>query len=82
MTTDFRFQQVNALNEGTESNNSISIPMLTAMDEDDVSNTKEPDYQFYISYDFYSRDNPHFHRKDLYGFHQGKVQMLSPKQVF
>lgn len=82
MTTDFRFQQVNALNEGTESNNSISIPMLTAMDDDDVSNTKEPDYQFYISYDFYSRDNPHFHRKDLYGFHQGKVQILSPKQVF
>ncbi|XP_029665987.1 laccase-1-like isoform X4 [Formica exsecta] len=64
--------QVNALNEGTESNNSISIPMLTAMDDDDVSNTKEPDYQFYISYDFYAKDNPHFHRKNLYGFHQVK----------
>jgi len=48
------------------------MPMLNAMDNDDVSNTREPDYQFYISYDFYGKDNPHFHRKNLYGFHQGK----------
>ncbi|XP_072743518.1 uncharacterized protein [Anoplolepis gracilipes] len=74
--------QVNALNEGTESNNSISIPMLTAMDDDDVSNIKEPNYQFYISYDFYMKDNPHFHRNNLYGFHQVKdvkQRLLTPQ---
>ncbi|XP_029167358.1 laccase-1-like isoform X1 [Nylanderia fulva] len=64
--------QVNALNEGTETNSSISIPMLIAMDDDDASNTKEPDYQFYISYDLYQKDNPHFHRKGLYGYWQVK----------
>ncbi|XP_011062898.1 PREDICTED: laccase-5-like isoform X2 [Acromyrmex echinatior] len=71
--------QVNALNEGTESNNSISMPMLNAMDDDDVSNIREPDYQFYISYDFYGKDNPNFHRKDLYGFHQVKPQTFTPQ---
>ncbi|XP_011135308.1 laccase-1 isoform X1 [Harpegnathos saltator] len=64
--------QVNALNEGTESNNSISMPMLNAMDPDDISTSREPDYQFYISYDFYGKDNPIFHRKNLYGFYQVK----------
>ncbi|KYQ58207.1 Laccase-4, partial [Trachymyrmex zeteki] len=71
--------QVNALNEGTESNNSISMPMLNAMDGDDISNTREPDYQFYISYDFYEKDNPYFHRKDLYSFRQVKQQVFTPQ---
>jgi len=48
------------------------MPMLNAMDDDDISNIREPDYQFYISYDFYGKDNPNFHRKNLYGFRQGK----------
>ncbi|XP_018402155.1 PREDICTED: laccase-4-like [Cyphomyrmex costatus] len=71
--------QVNALNEGTESNNSISMPMLDAMDDDDVSNTRNPDYQFYISYDFYKKDNPYFHRKNLYDFRQVKQQVFTPQ---
>lgn len=65
------FQRINALNEGTETNNSISIPLLKAMDKNDKSNTVHPDYQFYVSYDFYKKDNPHFHRGKLYGFNQG-----------
>ncbi|KAL6260451.1 hypothetical protein P5V15_007976 [Pogonomyrmex californicus] len=71
--------QVNALNEGTESNNSISIPLLNAMDDDDASNTGKPDYQFYISYDFYGKDNPNFHRKNLYGFQQAKHKVFTPQ---
>ncbi|XP_011645340.1 laccase-1-like isoform X2 [Pogonomyrmex barbatus] len=71
--------QVNALNEGTESNNSISIPLLNAMDDDDASNTRKPDYQFYISYDFYGKDNPNFHRKNLYGFQQAKHKVFTPQ---
>ncbi|XP_032682635.1 laccase-1-like isoform X2 [Odontomachus brunneus] len=75
--------QINALNEGTESNNSISMPLLNAMDPDDESNTREPDYQFYISYDFYGKDNPSFHRKNLYGFHQvrDRTQRLFTPQL-
>ncbi|CAL7934818.1 unnamed protein product [Xylocopa violacea] len=63
-------QRVNALNEGTETNGSISMPLLRAMDANDKSNTVQPDYQFYVSYDFYKKDNPHFHRANLYGFNE------------
>lgn len=66
-----RFQQVNALNQGTESNSSISLPMLEALAPDDEANTRDPDHQFYISYDFYAKNNPHYHPKDLYGFKDG-----------
>ncbi|XP_053980315.1 uncharacterized protein LOC128877215 [Hylaeus volcanicus] len=73
--------QLNALNEGTETNRSVSIPLLKAMDENDESNTLEPDYQFYVSYDFYKKDNPHFHRSRLYGFNQVKntKRVLTPQ---
>ncbi|XP_043252870.1 laccase-1-like [Colletes gigas] len=73
--------QINALNEGTETNRSVSIPLLKAMDENDESNTLEPDYQFYVSYDFYKKDNPHFHRSKLYGFNQVKTakRVLTPQ---
>ncbi|XP_076296818.1 uncharacterized protein LOC143217023 [Lasioglossum baleicum] len=69
-SNDLLNERINGLNEGTETNGSISVPMLRAMDENDQSNTLEPDYQFYVSYDFYKKDNPHFHRSRLYGFHQ------------
>lgn len=74
-------QRINALNEGTETNNSISIPLLKAMDKNDKSNTADPNYQFYVSYDFYKKDNPHFHRGKLYGFNQVKntKQVLTPQ---
>ncbi|XP_006611755.1 laccase-1-like [Apis dorsata] len=74
-------QRINALNEGTETNNSISIPLLKAMDKNDKSNIAHPDYQFYVSYDFYKKDNPHFHRGKLYGFNQVKntKRVLTPQ---
>ncbi|KAI4484871.1 hypothetical protein M0802_012999 [Mischocyttarus mexicanus] len=62
--------KVNALNEGTESNNSLSIPLLNSMDENDKTNIEKADYQFYVSYDFYAKNNPYFHREGLYGFDQ------------
>lgn len=74
--------QVNALNEGTESNNSISVPLFNAMDKNDKSSIREPDYQFYLSYDFYAKNNPHFHRDKYYGFHQVKdraQQLFTPQ---
>lgn len=32
---------------------------------------KKPDVTLFMSYDFYSLDNPHFHKPMLYGFKQG-----------
>lgn len=52
------------------------MPMLNAMVEDSDSNTREPDYQFYISYDFYSKNNPKFHRKGLYDIDKGKAYTI------
>ncbi|XP_043509689.1 laccase-2-like isoform X3 [Frieseomelitta varia] len=74
-------QRINALNEGMETNNSVSIPLLKAMDKNDKSNIAHPDYQFYVSYDFYKKDNPHFHRGKLYGFNQVKdtKRVLTPQ---
>lgn len=46
------------------------------MDKNDKSNSAHPDYQFYISYDFYKKDNPHFHRRKLYGFNQGNILLI------
>ncbi|XP_029042896.1 laccase-1-like isoform X2 [Osmia bicornis bicornis] len=73
--------QVNALNEGTETNGSLSIPLLRAMDGNDQSNIQLPDYQFYVSYDFYKKNNPHFHREMLYAFDQVKsnARLLTPQ---
>ncbi|XP_017757142.1 PREDICTED: laccase-4-like isoform X2 [Eufriesea mexicana] len=78
---NFIGRRINALNEGTETNKSISIPLLKAMDKNDKSNTAHPDYQFYVSYDFYKKDNPHFHRRKLYGFNQVKntKRVLTPQ---
>lgn len=67
---------MNALNKGTESNNTISIASLNAMDKNDKTSIREPDYQFYVSYDFYPKDNPHFHREGLYGFYQGNYVLF------
>lgn len=68
-------QQVNPFNRGTEENTDskfISVPDLRALDKNDEANAdRDPDYQFYVSYDFYGKDNDEFHRKGLYGFKQG-----------
>ena len=65
-------QEVNGFNKGTESNDTISVPQFDSVDPDDPANTRDPDYQFYITYDFYNINNPLYHRKNLYGFDQGK----------
>jgi hypothetical protein len=62
---------VNSLNVGTGTTGSLVIPELYAMADDDESLKEEPDMTFYLSYDFYEIDNPHYHRFPFYGFHQG-----------
>lgn len=59
--------QMNALNRGTGLVESVSIAELTSLDGDDPRLLQEfTDFQFYVYYDFYDSDNPHFNHPDLY----------------
>ncbi|KAJ8920457.1 hypothetical protein NQ315_005325 [Exocentrus adspersus] len=61
--------QINALNRGTESNETfISMPQLESLEKWDVSLKSKPDIQYYLAYDFYTLDNSHFHKAPHYGF--------------
>lgn len=63
---------MNSLNVGTGGTaGSLVIPELDAIADDDASLKEEPDFRFYLSYDFYEIDNPHYHRSPFYSFHQG-----------
>lgn len=59
--------QMNALNRGTGLVESVSIAELTSLDDDDPRLLNEhADFKFYIHYDFYDKDNPHFNNPNLY----------------
>lgn len=63
--------KMNALNKGTGFDDFISIAELTNSEADDPRLlTETTDFKFYVYYDFYAKNNPHFHVPDLYGFHQ------------
>ncbi|KAJ8669572.1 hypothetical protein QAD02_000831 [Eretmocerus hayati] len=64
--------QINSLNKGTEAEDIISAASLRAyFKEDDPSISMiDPDHKFYISFDFYAKDNPDYHKKYLYGHNQ------------
>ncbi|XP_063981172.1 uncharacterized protein LOC135164603 [Diachasmimorpha longicaudata] len=63
----------NAVNKGMESNDIISIPLLKTTEPDDVSNLLEPDYQFFLAFDFYDKENPIFNVKNH------KLRLLTPQ---
>ncbi|KAG5884696.1 hypothetical protein JTB14_013708 [Gonioctena quinquepunctata] len=75
--------QINALNRGTESNNTfISMPQLESLLKWDDSLKAKPDFQYYLAYDFYKIDNNEFHRAPNYGFFNftdTKLQVLTPQ---
>ncbi|XP_058822343.1 uncharacterized protein LOC131683944 [Topomyia yanbarensis] len=61
--------QLNSLNKGTGNVDTLSIAETTSRDQEDLLLLREKtDYKFYVYYDFYAKDNPHFHVPDLYGF--------------
>nr|XP_022908342.1 laccase-4-like [Onthophagus taurus]XP_022908343.1 laccase-4-like [Onthophagus taurus] len=62
--------QLNSLNKGLETADIISIPQLKSLNEPDLSLKPIPDFQYFVSYDFYKIDNPHFHKNGLYGFNE------------
>ncbi|XP_044756692.1 laccase-4-like isoform X2 [Coccinella septempunctata] len=62
-------KQVNPLNQGTESTSSyVSAPEIESLHDWDESLKEIPDFAYYISYDFYRKDNIHFHKAPYYGF--------------
>ena len=56
---------------GTKNVDILVIPELNSTAEWDASLKARPDYQFHITYDFYNKDNPEFHKFPLYGYHNG-----------
>lgn len=60
--------QMNALNRGTGLVESVSMAELTSLHASDARLLQpQADYQFYVYYDFYDRNNPHFNFPSLYG---------------
>ncbi|XP_053671441.1 uncharacterized protein LOC128721687 [Anopheles nili] len=63
--------QLNSLNRGPGAEDVITIAETNALDQEDLLLLRnETDYKFYVYYDFYGKDNPHFHVPELYGFGQ------------
>ena len=65
-------QQLNALNKGEEEDETISVAEMKSLQGYDDSLKEVADYQFYIAYDFYAKNNSHFHRSPYYGYYQGE----------
>lgn len=65
------------MNEGTEIDNSdLTIPKLSSVRGWDERLKVQPDYQFYLAYDFYQIDNPHFYGPG-YEFYDGKYTYIA-----
>lgn len=59
--------QLNSLNKGTGHVDSVSIAELTSSEADTPELlTEDADYKFYVYYDFYDKDFPHFNHPELY----------------
>lgn len=65
--------QLNALNKGSGEKDTLSIAELNSIgDHQAALFRKEPDFKFFVYYDFYPKNNPLFHDEKYYGFQQGK----------
>uniref|UniRef100_A0A2M4ACB5 Putative multicopper oxidase n=1 Tax=Anopheles triannulatus TaxID=58253 RepID=A0A2M4ACB5_9DIPT len=63
--------QLNSLNAGPGAEDVITIAETNSLQQEDLLLLRnETDYKFYVYYDFYGKDNPHFHVPNLYGFQQ------------
>lgn len=63
---------LNALNKAHGEDDSLTVAQMIAKNSTNFITQLEADYKFYLSYDFYAKDNPLFHTPGLYGFDQGK----------
>ncbi|VVD05864.1 unnamed protein product, partial [Leptidea sinapis] len=62
--------QLNALNKGEEEDDTISVAEMKSLEVYDDSLKEVADYQFYVAYDFYAKNNTHFHTSPYYGYYQ------------
>ncbi|CAG9792346.1 unnamed protein product [Diatraea saccharalis] len=62
--------QLNALNKGEEDDDTISVAGMRSLAGYDESLKEVPDYRFYVAYDFYAKNNTHYHRSPYYGYYQ------------
>ncbi|XP_049881247.1 uncharacterized protein LOC126377517 isoform X2 [Pectinophora gossypiella] len=62
--------QLNALNKGEEEDETVSVAEMQSLAGYDDSLKDHADYQFYLAYDFYAKNNSHFHRSPYYGYYQ------------
>ncbi|XP_072946321.1 uncharacterized protein [Epargyreus clarus] len=62
--------QLNALNKGEEEDETISVAEMRSLEGYDESLKEIADYQFYVAYDFYAKNNSHFHKSPYYGYYQ------------
>lgn len=59
--------QMNSLNRGTGHVDSVAIVETTSLETDTPELlTEHTDYKFYVRFDFYDKDFPHFNHPDLY----------------
>lgn len=74
---------MNSLNAPLSSNNTLIIAELrsTKSSRKDPRLKPEADVKFYISYDFYPKDNTHYHKPLYYGFNQSEKsqQIFTPQ---
>lgn len=63
---------LNSLNKAHGETNSMTVAEVIAKNSTNFIGKLEPDFKFYLSYDFYALDNPLFHAANIYGFNQGK----------
>lgn len=63
---------LNALNKGVGESDSLTVAQMMARNESNFITKAEADFKFYLSYDFYAKDNPLFHDPNFYGFNQGE----------
>lgn len=62
--------QLNALNKGEEENETICVAEMESLEGYDDRLKEVADYQFYVAYDFYAKNNSHFHKSPYYGWYQ------------
>lgn len=73
---------LNALNKPQGQLNSLTVAEMKKIENRPNHIIKaEPDFKFFLSYDFYGKDNPLFHDSNLYGFNEATFGKIYTPQI-
>lgn len=73
---------LNALNEPYGQKESLTVAEMKSVEKRPNNILKvDPDFKFFLSYDFYAKDNPLFHAANLYGFNQATFGKVYTPQI-